>query len=84
MAQIDKAGADIAQSVGSGDSGQINWLHVEAGVASGCGGIAIDSKDSEGAITTVYLWPDTSNMFRYGTTKPTVSTRDTAGTAIGS
>lgn len=36
---------------------------------------------SEGS-ETIYLWPNTSGVFRYGTTQPTVSTQNSAGSAV--
>ena len=36
---------------------------------------------SEGS-ETVYLWPNTSGVFRYGTTQPTVATQDSEGGAV--
>ena len=63
----------------------ITWLHVASDnpSATGFSGLALDVNAS-GTVTTYYYWLDTSGKMRYGSTAPTVSTQNTAGTAIGS
>lgn len=82
MAQYELSDATNAGSFGSDDSGQIHWLHVHAGCASGFGGLAIDVKDASSVITTYYYWPNSSGVLRYGSTAPTTATRDTAGNPV--
>lgn len=82
MAQLDKQGADIS-SFGL-ENGKPQWLHVAAGGGLTFAGIALDLCTALGAKTTVYFWVDTSGKLRYGTTVPTSTTQDSAGTAIGS
>lgn len=78
MARMDKAAKHGCTSVGDQNNPCVGIFYVESHSSY----FSFFAADNAG--TTVYLWPDTSNKWRYGTTEPTVATQDTAGTAIGS
>jgi len=76
MARINKTLKDIAISVGSVNKPDLGILYVEShDTYFSC--LALDVQG-----TTYYYWPNTSGTLRYGSTKPTVATQDSAGAAV--
>jgi len=76
MARMTKTGGDVVLGVGSENNPDLGIVHIESHDTY-FSALALDVQG-----TTYYYWPNTSGVLRYGTTKPTVATQDTAGAAV--
>lgn len=76
MALIDETGEDINLACGSANKPNLGILYIKSN-ASYFSCLALDVKG-----VTYYYWPNTSGVLRYGTTKPTLETQDSAGATV--
>jgi len=82
MAAIDKTaeGVSTLASVAGMKAGA--GFFTVSGSGTAFTGIYVETVDSDGTVTTAYIWPSTAGALRGGTTQPTIDTQDTAGAAL--
>jgi hypothetical protein len=80
MAGINKLQPGVTSIGGTHEA--VQFLNIHTGQASSFACLVIDQVNSSGVVTSWYYWPNTSGVLRYGSTAPTVSTQDSAGSAV--